>query len=377
MIGEFVRSMGLDLITKLVNVILTLSLISMLSVTEYAELGLFLSSVTIISGGVVSALSKYELFFSRSKGLFVVALPLASLVWLALSIYYDFLYSVSLVVFLIPPLILIERRKLDWLRSGKASGYYKIESVRVFVLLCLFVAGSYFLERVSLSVYVYLYISTYYLVVILMMLLSDKELRVERGSLMELVRRHPYLFGYFFLITFGFQTDFMLLYYLGEEGNVAAYNASYRLYIIMISIVVVFQNILISNYISVKEGESIVEKDKMIATILFILVTSIAVSGFFYFDYFLEKKYPTSPIVLAILGVSCLFTVHFSPSVNEYLCRRDFKFPFYIARQAVVINFFLGVAFISLFQEIGAAIATLFSCLYLNCKIAALRANKT
>jgi len=98
------------------------------------------------------------------------------------------------------------------------------------------------------------------------------------------------LFVYFFLIAFGFQLDFYFLSVFSSEEQLASYNAAYRIYMIMVSLVVIFQNFILGKVLS-GERESFRK-----------------IKFYVYFEFILNAKFYSASGVLAILSLSCILS---------------------------------------------------------------------
>ena len=367
---SFIQSVGIDMSSKVLNILLVLFVMVQVTHNEYAKIGVYTSLLMIFSGGVACAAAKYELFEGKQS----LYYSLTAVVSISLTIALGFLYEAHVAVLFffasIIPLVYVERLKAHYISASKLESIYKIEFLRV-LLFTITLSGSYLrFESVNFINFAISYTLAYWLVFFYLYPRTHYIFsNVKHPVLLNTFSRNKSLFFYFFLIAFGFQLDFFFLNKFANEEQLASYNAAYRIYMIMISLVVIFQNFILGRVLS---GESSRGFNKIKVFVIFFIVV-LYFSGCFYFEYILDSKFYSASLVLAILSVSCVCSTIYSEKVNKYLCQRKFFKPAVISVFAISINAILGYLLVPLFGEFGAAISTLVSYFVLNYSVARLK----
>lgn len=366
---SFIQSVGIDMSSKVLNIFLVLFIMVQVSAAEYAKIGVYTSILMIFSGGVACAMAKYELFEGKKSFYYT----LTGLISVSLTTVFYYLYEAHVAVFFfslcIIPLVYIERLKAHYISVSKLDLIYKIEFFRVLILIIILSASYFHLHEVDFVNFAISYTISYWVVFLRLLFKSSFLFSNENNStLFYSFIRNKSLFIYFFSIAFGFQLDFYFLSIFSSEEQLASYNAAYRIYMIMVSLVVIFQNFILGRVLS--GGRESFRKIKFL--VLFFIIV-LYISGYVYFEFILSLKFYSASGVLAILSLSCILSAIYAEKVNKYLCQRKFFKPAIIAIFSVSINAILGFSLVQWLGEFGAAISTLVSYFILNLSVARLK----
>lgn len=355
--------------SKVLNIFLVLFIMVQVSASEYAKIGVYTSILMIFSGGVACAMAKYELFEGKKSFYYT----LTGLISVSLTAVFYYLYEAHVAVFFfslcIIPLVYIERLKAHYISVSKLDLIYKIEFFRVLILVIILSASYFHLHEVDFLNFAISYTISYWVVFFRLLFKSSFLFSNKNNStLFYSFIRNKSLFIYFFSIAFGFQLDFYFLSIFSSEEQLASYNAAYRIYMIMVSLVVIFQNFILGRVLS--GGCESFRKIKFL--VLFVIIV-LYISGYVYFEFILSLKFYSASGVLAILSLSCILSAIYAEKVNQYLCQRKFFKPAIIAIFSVSINAILGFSLVQWLGEFGAAISTLVSYFILNLSVARLK----
>ncbi|MGR2847518.1 hypothetical protein ABMX62_10705 [Vibrio vulnificus] len=366
---SFIQSVGIDMSSKVLNIFLVLFIMVQVSASEYAKIGVYTSLLMIFSGGVACAMAKYELFGGRNSFYYT----LTGLISVSLTAIFYYLYEAHIAVLFfslcIIPLVYIERLKAYYISVSKLDLIYKIEFFRVLVLVIILSLSYFYLHRMDFVNFAISYTISYWVVFLwLSFKVSFQSSNKNNPALLYSFLKNKSLFIYFFSIAFGFQLDFYFLSVFSSEEQLASYNAAYRIYMIMVSLVVIFQNFILGKVLS---GER--ESFRKIKFLVLFFIIILYISGYVYFEFILNAKFYSASGVLAILSLSCILSTIYAEKVNKYLCQRRFFKPAIIAIFSVSINAILGFSLVQWLGEFGAAISTLVSYFVLNFSVARLK----
>lgn len=186
-----------------------------------------------------------------------------------------------------------------------------------------------------------------------------------------------WLFLYFVVLATESQAEIFLLRSISDTHSLATFGAAYRYYALVMLAISPVQLVLVPMIHRSSDSEvgTVFRDHRVLVWILGPVIALGALASPWVIPWIDLGKYPTSIPTFQILAVSAIVSLVLTPYAGVLQRRRDFKGLFTIAIATFVLQLVGTSLLVWQFDEIGAALGTLFTYLFQNGSIA-LRARR-
>lgn len=374
--SKLLKILSLDFLAKIILAVISLSLIRLMSIEDFALYTVIFTAVNLISSLVASVINKlyivgnfeeegYSLTNFLSFQIFLVIVLTALIIPIA-NLFGGYLWLMFPLILLKVFMVFIQTH---FQKEMQFRRYYKLEYTRIFFYVCMFlvllVLGNTItvFEILTINI-ISLGIAGFYYGFNLLKLNNLLDLKATLGLLKKTMNsEYKYLYFYTVGILFLVNVDVFMLRILDNTYQVAIFGAAFTFYsFLMLGLGAVHKLFLplINKTNNVLEIKKFFKEHNKIS--LFLI--PVLILGLFISPYIIplidNGKYPESIIIFQILAVSAYISFFLSPYSNVLLRFKEFKFQFVFVSLFVLFHIILNLYIIPNYHAIGLAWANLF-----------------